>query len=394
MTPEQQPLDLSAFAKKTLLEIKYSFDESDEYKPTMNLIPLAAAVDFGLAKVVKTKDDNFYVVTPAVIKTRQESEASVDVVSAEWSGHLQEKEITTYTYTNCVACGAPLVDNNTEETTQEKIHCSHCNTQNQGTSPQTKKIQVQEFDVESVFEEEGWIGTIEELAKETEVYQANQSNRLKRLKNVLRSKPAPIEAIRAGKDLVTAEQKIIITGSISDSDRKDIFVQIGKLQTIGEKREETHEAVSRGKRYPRIPGAYLLDESTDITDRGDYLLIIEADSGDKLPLVVMNDRDGNPSRFAVSVGDLMKYGWKITTGVFTTQLNTVIETSNLQKTGGPKSVTVGDYGTVKVFEWNSESDRHEAIMDELDDYNFEYSDPWVSADIPLGNVSALYIEQT
>lgn len=75
-------------------------------------------------------------------------------------------------------------------------------------------------------------------------------------------------------------------------------------------------------------------------------------------------------------------------------LNEIIRRNDLQKESGPKSVGTEDYGTVKVFFWNTDSERHDAITDELNNNDFDYYGLYVSGDIPHGDVSALHIENT
>lgn len=398
MTPEKQTIDLNTLSKNRPFEIKYCFDEGDEYEPTMNLIPLTTAVDLGLATAVKAEDKMLYVVTPAVINTTQGGEMAVDVVSADWNERLLEKEVATYTFTNCISCGGSLMATSTEEITEAQMRCGYCGSLNKGdTSPKTKKIQIRELTVEHTYEEESWVGTVDELKMEAEAYHANQSSGWGRFKNHFNSEPAPIAAIQAGGDLVQPSQKIIIAGPFSDAQQKDVFVQIGKLSPVGEKREEKeqqNEVMNQKKWYPQIPSSYLFEDITDITDRKDYLIIIESDSGEKLPLVIMTDQDGNPSRLAVPVSDLLDDGWKISLIGFNTSLNSIIDNNNLQELGGLTSVNADHFGTVKVFHWKKTSERHEAITDELENNDFQCWDLWVNADIPNGDVSSLSIKQS
>lgn len=394
MNPEKQPLDLSSLAKNRSLEVVYSFDEADEFEPTVNLIPLTIAVEVGLAKIVQAKDAKFYVVTPATIDTSEQKEVPVEVVSADVNEYLDEKQVTTYTFTTCGACGGLVVDEGRKEISEENTPCDYCGTMNKGTA-QTKKVEIRKFEVGTIWDETESVGTVEELTKKTKAAQANQSSRLYRLKQFFSlDRPVPLEVIETAKDFVDPERKIRMSGPFLNSeDNHDIFIQIGELRAIGRKPEEkAHTTVNRGELYPRIPGSYLVETVEDITDHGDYLLIIESDTGERLPFVVMNDRDGKPSRFVVPVDELFAKGWRIFMGGFDRELNGIINWNSLNQIAGHTKNEI--YGTVKSFHWNNDSQRHDAITDALSDNDFNDASLYVSADILNGDVSSLKIEQS
>jgi hypothetical protein len=396
MSPEIS-LDLNNFAKERSFEVMFPSEENGEYEPTVNLIPLTFAVDIGLAKIVQAEDENFYVVTPTKINTSHENYSSVAVVDAERSEKVVEKEITSYIFTTCTSCGGSLTDESTEKIMQEQIHCRYCGMLNQNTSSQTEKIDVREIEVENIYEANTWIGTVEDLMKEYKTPRSEKLTLWEHIKQLFSISvvTAPLEVIQAGRDLVSEEQKIIITGPFSDFNQKDFFVRIGELQTISGKGEEERQPVNRGERYPKIPPSYLVEEFEEISDDGDNLLIIESESGNKLPLVVMTDRDGNPSRFVVPLNAL-QYGWTIIIESTDVSLNQVIaENTFLLNTNAPNSMNTIPYGRVKVFYWNyNNSERHDQITDMLNNNNFEIDELNISADIPNGDVSALFIEHT
>lgn len=276
---------------------------------------------------------------------------------------------------------------------QEQINCKWCTTPNRGTA-KSEMAQIRRFEIETVTEEKAWTGTVQKLTREGEDLQANRLSPLYRIKQFIRpSDPAPSEAIQAGKDMVEAERKIKIAGPFTDLDQKNLFIRMGKLQTISKKPEEVQEETGGENLYPRVPGSYLIEVTEDITDRGDYLVIIESDSGNKLPMVVMRDKDGNPNRFVVPEGELINNGWKIKMKGVEPSLNDVI-LNNIVPLRSSDSVDAEEWGKVKMFYWNNESDRHYAITNELNGNDFDYEETNVIADVPNGDVSSLRIEQT
>ena len=404
MIPERQPLDLSEIAKNHSIEAGYVVDFNSE--PTTNLIPLEAALDINLAKIVKTEDDELYVVTPTVIRTKQDKEAFVAVVSTIGREQMIEKEITTYNFGSCTACGGPLTKGDGKKSTQEHIHCGYCSTMNQGIA-KPEKMQIRKYEIEDITEEEAWIGTVQKLTKESE---KSLNNRLKPLHRFMQlispdEDMAPLQAIEAGKDMVTEEEKIDIFGPFSEYKKNNLFVKIGRLQRFGKeekKNEKTEEKLDEDKLYPRTPGSYVVDSVEGITDMGDYIVTIESDSGNVLPLVVMNDRDEIPNRFVVPLNALTRDGWNVSIKHSDLSLiegkqyslNEIVAKNNLQTKDKPFGLDTMEFGIVKIFWWNNNSERHDAITSELVNYDYDYDKAFVSAEVPNGDVSSLEIEQT
>ena len=384
-------LDLSALHREASLRVVYSFIEPGEYEPTLSLFPLSTAIDIGLAKTVQTPGENIYVVTPSEIGTT-DGNLEVNVVSAQWRLQHREIEITTYDFDKCVSCGGPVVPENSE-IRAETTPCQYCSRSNQSIGSKNTTLSEQELEIEEVSDQVAWEGTPDQMRHEHNTFRANQQTLFGRLINIFNPMGdlAPVEVIETGEAMVGPNEKITYTGPFQKSELLDLFVQIGELQPNDTTAKKESQAGSNDK-LPTVPSSYVV-EKVEINDRGDYLVIIEADSAKRLPLVVMVDPQGNPSRFAVPLYELMLKGWNLSLPNSEITLNDLIRTNGMDRPVGPTSTRSRDLGLVKVFEWDTDSVRHDKITDVLYDYGLSYDMKYVSADIPTGRVSFLFVEE-
>jgi hypothetical protein len=373
------------------IRICEGYDEEGAPKPAGNIFPLESVVKAGIARVIPIKDD-IYIITPEILHPDSGLSSEVHVVVADWDQKEIKEKVTRYSYSSgCDACGAPLVADKTKKFTQPSMGCGYCGGVTKGASPETNTEWVTEIVINDYSRSDFWSNTLDNLRAESQPKHEKQ-NPWKFITTLFQSHETalPPEVVESSAGMFEPTDHIKITGPISRDSQTDLFVLFGPLagDITPNENDYGHDT------DPTVPRSYIVESTDDATDQGDYVIIIESDSGGKLPLIIMTDRDRIPSRFIVPLNSLFYDGWEVSRQDSAETFNSIIERSKLQKQSSPTSVPSAEFGRVKVFWWNNDSERHDGITDVLDNNDLDSTGLFVSGDIPNGDISAIFIEQT